>query len=99
MCGVRGELLTHSQGAGNYLAEGDPCPLSAKGHAVGQRGSFAGLAIDTYKGRFYMLLEKLSSMVTARDDLVAASLSTPRVIARVRGKALSTTAAPFPSLL
>jgi hypothetical protein len=32
-------------------------PLSAKGHAVGQRGAFTGLAIDTYKGRFYMLPE------------------------------------------
>ena len=63
-------------------------PLSAKGHAVGQRGAFTGLAIDTYKGRFYMLPEKLASMVTARDDLAAASLSTPRIIARVRGKAL-----------
>ena len=35
-----------------------------------------------------MLPEKLASMVTARDDLAAASLSTPRIIARVRGKAL-----------
>jgi hypothetical protein len=35
-----------------------------------------------------MLPEKLASMVTARDDLAAASLNTPRIIARVRGKAL-----------
>jgi hypothetical protein len=41
------------------------------------------LVIDTYKGRFYMLPEKLASMVTARDDLAAASLTTPRIIARV----------------
>ncbi len=58
-------------------------PLSAKGHAVGQRGAFTGRAIDTYKGRFHMLPEKLASMVSARDDLAAAALSTPRIIARV----------------
>ena len=63
-------------------------PLSAKGHAVGQRGAFTGLAIDTHKGRFHMLPEKLASMVSARDDLAGAAVSTPRVIARVRGKAL-----------
>ncbi len=62
--------------------------LSAKGHAIGQRGAFTGLAIDTFKGRFYMLPDMLACMVTARDDLAAASLSTPRIIARVRGKAL-----------
>ena len=63
-------------------------PLSAKGHAVGQRGAFTGLAIDTHKGRFHMLPEKLASMISARDDLAAAVLTTPRIIARVRGKAL-----------
>ena len=35
--------------------------LSAKGHLVGQRGAFTGVATDTYKGSFYMLPEKLSS--------------------------------------
>ncbi len=29
-------------------------PLSAKGHAVGQRGAFTGLAIGTYKGRLLL---------------------------------------------
>jgi hypothetical protein len=43
-------------------------PLSAKGHAVGQRGAFTGLAIDTYKGRFYMLPDVLACMATTRDD-------------------------------
>ncbi len=63
------------------------------------------MAIDTYTGRFYMLPEKLASMVTARDDLAAASLTTPRIIARVRGKALhygcaiSFVAVAAPSLL
>jgi hypothetical protein len=37
---------------------------------------------------FYMLQDKVASMVTTRDDLAAASLSTPRIIAPVRGKAL-----------
>ena len=58
-------------------------PLSAKGHAVGQHGAFTGLAIDTHKGRFHMLPEKLASIVSALDDLFAAAPSTPRIIARV----------------
>jgi hypothetical protein len=62
--------------------------LSAKGHAVGQRGAFTGLAIDTHKGRFLMLPEKLASMVSARDDMAAAVLSTPCIVARVRGSDL-----------
>ena len=33
-------------------------------------------AIDTYRGRFNMLPEKLESMVAARDELAAAELST-----------------------
>ena len=32
-------------------------PLSAKGHPVNQRGAFTRVAIDTYKGRFYMFSE------------------------------------------
>ncbi len=35
-----------------------------------------------------MLPNKLASMVSARDNLAAVSLFTPRIIARVRGKAL-----------
>ena len=61
-------------------------PLSTKGQAIGRRGALAGLGIDTHRGRFHMLPEKLASMISARDDLAAASLSTPRIIARVRGK-------------
>ena len=63
-------------------------PLSAKGHEVSQQGSFTGVAIDTLHGRFSMLPDKLASMVAARDDLAASATSTPRIIARVRGKAL-----------
>ncbi len=63
-------------------------PLSAKDHAVGQRGAFTWLVIGTHKRRFHMLPEKLASMFSARDDLAAAALSTWRIIVRVRGKAL-----------
>ena len=41
-------------------------PLSAKGHTVGQRGTYTGVAIDTFSGRFWMLPEKLQSMTDAR---------------------------------
>ena len=38
-------------------------PLSTKGQAVGRRGALAGLGIDTHRGRFHMLPEKLASMI------------------------------------
>ena len=63
-------------------------PLSAKGHTVGQRGTYSGVAIDTFSGRFSTLPEKLQSMTDARNALPASPLSTPRLIARIRGKAL-----------
>ena len=63
-------------------------PLSSKGHAAGQRGSYTGVGIDTFSGRFSMLPDKLVSMAAARADLAASTLSTPRLIARVRGKAM-----------
>ncbi len=63
-------------------------PLSAKGHPVGQSGAFTGAAIDSFQGRFSMLPDKMASLVT--------EVSTPRLIARVRGKALhSGCAIPF----
>ena len=46
------------------------------------------MAIDTYRGRFNMLSEKLGSMVAARDELAAAEVSTPLGVSRVRGKAI-----------
>ena len=46
------------------------------------------MAIDTYRGRFNMLPEKLWSMVAARDELAAAEVSTPRRVSRVRGKVI-----------
>ena len=63
-------------------------PLSAKGHEVGQRGTYTGVGIDTFTGRFSMLPDKLASMTNARSLLAASSVSTPRLVARVRGKAL-----------
>ena len=63
-------------------------PLSAKGHEVGQVGSFTGVGLDTFQGLFSMLPEKLSSLRTARDELAVAATSTARLIARVRGKAM-----------
>jgi hypothetical protein len=63
-------------------------PLSAKGNPVGQSGAFTGVAIDSFKGRFSMLPDKMASLVAARQGLAASQVSTPRLIARVRGKAL-----------
>jgi hypothetical protein len=63
-------------------------PLLAKGHSVSQRGAYTGLTIDSHKRCFHMLQEKLASMVSARDELAAAAVSNPRVIARVQGKEL-----------
>ena len=63
-------------------------PLSAKGHPVGQQGVFTGVAIDTFRGRYKMLPEKLEALVVARNELAAAATSTPRRIGRVRGKAM-----------
>jgi hypothetical protein len=63
-------------------------PLSAKGHPVGQSGAFTGVAIDSFQGRFSMLPDKMASLVAARQELTASEVSTPRLIARVRGKAL-----------
>jgi hypothetical protein len=63
-------------------------PLSAKGHPVGQSGAFTGVAIDSFKGRFSMLPDKMASLTEVRQELAASEVSTPRLIARVRGKAL-----------
>jgi hypothetical protein len=63
-------------------------PLSANGHEVSQQGSYTGVGVDTFAGRFSMLTDKLASMKTARDQLAGSETSTPRLIARVRGKAM-----------
>jgi hypothetical protein len=63
-------------------------PLSEKGHEVSQQGSFTGVGIDTLRGIFHMLPDKLKSLFTALGELCASSDTTPRLISRVRGKLL-----------
>jgi hypothetical protein len=67
-------------------------PLSAgKGHTVNQGGAFTGVMVDTddtFGSRYLMLLEKLAALHDNVDGLADVSLSTPRALARTRGKAL-----------
>ena len=63
-------------------------PLSEKGHEVSQSGSLTGLAIDTFRGVFLMLPDKLASTVAAVEEMWAATRTLPRLAARVRGKVL-----------
>jgi len=62
--------------------------LSEKGHEVSQKGAFTGVGIDTLRGVFHMLPDKLAAMFTAIEQLCASVGTTPRLISRVRGKAL-----------
>ena len=62
--------------------------LSDKGHDVSQAGSFTGVGIDTLRGVFHMLPDKLASMFAALAQLCASVGTTPRLISRVRGKAM-----------
>jgi hypothetical protein len=55
---------------------------------VSQRGTFMGVAVESFKGRFNMLLGKMASLVRARAELAEPGSSTPRRFARVRGTAL-----------
>ena len=63
-------------------------PLSGKGHTAAQQGVFTGVTIDTVRGAFGMLPDKLESLRSARAALALSAMSTPRLIARVRGKFL-----------
>ena len=63
-------------------------PLSEKGHEVSQSGLFTGLAIDSFRGIFSMLPDKLVSTIAAVEEILAATCTTPRLAARVRGKVL-----------
>ena len=63
-------------------------PLSEKGHEVSQMGSFTGLAIDTFRRVFSMLPDKLASTFAAVEEMRAATRTTPRLAALVRGKML-----------
>ena len=63
-------------------------PLSEdKGHTVAQGGPFTGVHIDTLKGTYTMLADKLASLRATFAALANAESSTPRLLARGRGKA------------
>ena len=63
-------------------------PLSdGKGHTTAQGGPFTGVMVDTLRGQFLMLAEKLASTRAALLAALAADASTPRLLARCRGKA------------
>jgi hypothetical protein len=63
-------------------------PLSAgKGHSVAQGGPFTGVHIDTLRGLYTMLADKLASLRETFACLFAADTVTPRLLARGRGKA------------
>ena len=63
-------------------------PLSeGKGHSVAQGGPFTGVHIDTLRGQYTMLADKLVSLRSTLAALVNAESSTPRLLAQGRGKA------------
>ena len=53
-------------------------PLSSKSHAVGQRGSYTGVGIDTFSGRFSMLPDKLNASAVAPRAKVRARVGLTR---------------------
>jgi hypothetical protein len=58
-----------------------------KGHSAAQGGAFTGVHIDTFAGRYSMLPEKLEGLHTNFDATATACASSPRALARTRGKA------------
>ena len=63
-------------------------PLSpSKGHEVAQRGAFCGVMNDALAGLRTMLPDKLATCLSVFWALLLASSSSPRALARVRGKA------------
>ena len=63
-------------------------PLSAgKGHTVAQGGPFTGVHLDTLRGTYTMLEDKLASLTATFTTLLSTAQSTPRLLARGRGKA------------
>ena len=63
-------------------------PLSdGKGHSTAQGGPFTGVQVDTYQGRFLMLADKLLACRAALLAVHCSTTSTPRLLARCRGKA------------
>jgi hypothetical protein len=63
-------------------------PLSrGKGHTVAQGGAFTGIHIDTWLCQYLMLSDKLESVRGTISGLAATDQSTPRLLARGRGRA------------
>jgi hypothetical protein len=63
-------------------------PLSpSKGHEVAQRGAFCGVMNDALAGLRTMLPEKLVTCMSVFTALLSVSSSSPRELARARGKA------------
>ena len=63
-------------------------PLAdGKGHTAAQGGAFTGIGIDTFAGLYTMLPDKLAGLHTNFDLMTAITTSTPRALARTRGKA------------
>ena len=63
-------------------------PLSDdKGHSVAQGGAFTGVHIDTLRGTYTMLADKLKSLRETFAALVNLESASPRLLARGRGKA------------
>ena len=63
-------------------------PLSGKGHSVAQRGPYTGVLIDTFRGLYIMLPDKLQGLVVSLQQLLACASPTPRLVSRPRGKLL-----------
>jgi hypothetical protein len=63
-------------------------PLSAgKGHSVNQGGPFTGVAIDTFTNQYNMLPDKLQGLHENFNSMTPLLTSSPRALARSRGKA------------
>ena len=63
-------------------------PLSdGKGHSVAQGGPFTGVFVDTFLSQYRMLHEKLEGIQQNFDSMQDSISTTPRALARSRGKA------------
>ena len=79
---VAAEKLWHTKARACNL------PLApGKGHSANQGGAFTGVGIDTFTNQYTMLPEKLEGLHTNFHAMALASVSTPRALARTRGKA------------
>jgi hypothetical protein len=81
-CAVAAEKLWHAKARACNL------PLAPrKGHSAAQGGAFTGVGIDTFTNQYTMLPDKLDSLHTNFATMAQSALSTPRKLARTRGKA------------